>query len=81
LDYRRYYLARSPRSYAGSAEDQKKNYAQLPAVGRRQAAQRAIKIRENIQKVLQDKKAGKSYRGQESTIIPRTKIATLVSRF
>jgi hypothetical protein len=40
---------------------QKNDYAKLPAVRRRQAAQRAIKIRENIRKVLQDKKAGKSY--------------------
>jgi hypothetical protein len=39
----------------------KNDDARLPAVRRRQAAQRAIKIRENIQKVLQDKKAGKSY--------------------
>jgi hypothetical protein len=39
----------------------KTSWAKLPAVRRRHAAQRAIKIRENIRKVLQDKKAGKSY--------------------
>jgi hypothetical protein len=39
----------------------KMSNTKLPAVWRRQAAQRAIKIRENIRKVLQDKKDGKSY--------------------
>jgi hypothetical protein len=36
-------------------------YRKLPEVRRRNAAARAIKIRENIRKVLEDKKAGKEY--------------------
>jgi hypothetical protein len=39
----------------------KKNWSNLPAVKRRNAAIRAIRIRENFRKLLADKKAGKSY--------------------
>jgi hypothetical protein len=39
----------------------KKAYDTLPAVRRRRASGRAVRIRENIKKVLQDKKKGKSY--------------------
>jgi hypothetical protein len=40
----------------------KKHWSNLPAVRRRSAAARALRIRENFRKLIEDKKKGKSYK-------------------